>query len=62
MTQETINTAKSMLASGLNMNQIASMLMVDRLALSAAMLDTPVKTKKTPKVETETLFPDEPGL
>jgi hypothetical protein len=56
MTQEIIEKAKSMLAGGYNMNQIAAMLMVDRVALSTALIEKPKKVK------TEPLFPEEPGL
>jgi hypothetical protein len=59
MTQDIIEKAKSMLAGGYNMNQIAAMLMVDRVTLSAALIEKP---KKSTKVENEPLFVDEPGL
>jgi hypothetical protein len=58
MTQETIDTAKSMLAGGYNINQVAAMLVVDRLELSTALTEKPKKVK----IETEPLFPEEPGL
>jgi hypothetical protein len=58
MTQEILDKAKAMLAEGYNMNQIASMLTVDRLMLSAALLEKPKKVK----IENEPLFVDEPGL
>ena len=58
MTQETIDKAKAMLASGYNMNQIAAMLVVDRLALSSALTEKPKKSE----IKSEPLFVDEPGL
>lgn len=56
MIKENIEKTKSLLAAGYNMNQIASMLMVDRVALSAALIEKPITPKDEP------LFQDEPGL
>ena len=58
MDNQTIEKAKSLLANGYNMNQIASMLTVDRVALSVALIEKPKKVK----IENEPLFVDEPGL
>jgi hypothetical protein len=58
MTQEIKDKARNMLASGYNMNQIASILMVDRVVLSTALIEKP----KTKKIEDTPLFENEPGL
>jgi len=62
MTQEIITKAKALLAAGYNMNQIASMLTVDRVSLSAAMLEIPVKTTKKVETTIEPMFTEEEGL
>jgi hypothetical protein len=66
MTQEIIDKAKALLAAGYNMNQVAAMLMIDRVALSSALITpAPVAEKKTTKkVETtiEPMFEEEEGL
>jgi hypothetical protein len=62
MTQETIDKAKALLAAGYNMNQIASMLTVDRVALSTALIEKPVKTTKKVETKIEPMFEEEEGL
>lgn len=69
MTQEIKNQAVSMLASGLDLNQVAAILMVDKVALMKEINDAegitaaPIeKVVKTKKVEEKPLFEDEPGL
>jgi hypothetical protein len=70
MTQETITKAIGMITSGYNLNQVAAMLMVDRVALMNAIngasgmytAPSPTTPKKTKKVEDTPLFEDEPGL
>jgi hypothetical protein len=66
MTPENITKAKELLAAGYNMNQIASMLMIDRVALSnALMTPAPVVEKKPTKkseVKIEPMFEEEEGL
>jgi hypothetical protein len=69
MTQELKAKAVSMLASGLNLNQVAAMLMIDKVALmkeingAEGITPAPIeKTPKTKKVEDTPLFEDEPGL
>jgi hypothetical protein len=69
MIQEIKSQAVAMLASGLDLNQVAAILMVDKVALmkeingaegiTAAPIEKVVKTKK---VEEKPLFEDEPGL
>jgi hypothetical protein len=58
-----------MLASGLNLNQVAAMLMIDKVALmkeingAEGITPAPIeKVIKTKKVEDTPLFEDEPGL
>lgn len=67
MTQETISKAIGMITSGYNLNQVAAMLMVDRVALMDAIngasgISAGPAPKKTKKVEDTPLFEDEPGL
>jgi hypothetical protein len=69
MTQELKAQAVSMLASGLNLNQVAAMLMIDKVALmkeingAEGITPAPIeKVIKTKKVEDTPLFEDEPGL
>jgi len=66
MNKETLDKARLMVASGYNMNQVASILMVDKVALMNALNGnsglTPEKPKKSTKVVDEPLFPEEPGL
>jgi len=69
MTQEIVTKAIDMINKGYNLNQIAAMLMVDRVALmdaingASGMYTAPTPTtKKTKKVEDKPLFEDEPGL
>jgi len=67
MTQETITKAIGMITSGYNLNQVAAMLMVDRVALMDAINGTSgisvgPTPKKPNKVEDKPLFEDEPGL
>jgi hypothetical protein len=57
MTQDKL---KLMLAEGYNLNQIAAIHMISKAELEKMLEEKP--TKKIPKVETELLFPDEPGL
>ena len=57
MTQDKL---KSMLAEGYNLNQIAAIHMISKAELEKMLEEKP--TKKIPKVETDLLFPDEPGL
>ena len=58
MITENIEKAKSLLAAGYNMNQIAAMLTVDRVALSTALIEKPKKSN----TKSEPLFQNEPGL
>jgi hypothetical protein len=58
MDNQTIEKAKSLLANGYNMNQIASILTVDRVALSVALMEKP----KTIKSKEEPLSQDTSGL
>lgn len=69
MTQELKAQAVSMLASGLNLNQVAAMLMIDKVALmkeingAEGITPAPIeKVIKPKKVEDTPLFEDEPGL
>jgi hypothetical protein len=67
MTQETITKAIDMITSGYNLNQVAAMLMVDRVALMNAIngasgISSGPAPKKLKKVEDKPLFEDEPGL
>jgi len=69
MTQEVVKRAVDMLNKGYNMNQVAAVLVVDRVALmdainAASGLSAEPKPAKTKKVEThiEPMFEEEPGL
>ena len=70
MTKEIVTKAIDMINKGYNLNQIAAMLMVDRVALMDAIngasgmytAPTPTTPKKTKKIEDKPLFEDEPGL
>ena len=69
MTKETIASALDMINKGYNLNQVAAILMVDRVALidainGASGIYAPPIAKTTKKVETkiEPMFEEEEGL
>jgi len=69
MTKELKHKAAAMIASGFDMNQVAAILMIDKLTLMKELNGTKgietapaEKVIKSKKVEDKPLFEDEPGL
>jgi predicted DNA-binding protein YlxM (UPF0122 family) len=66
MTPQQLEQVKGYIAAGYNMNQVAAMMMISKVAIEAA-LATPasvVEKKTTKKIETtiEPMFEEEEGL